>query len=97
MPTMLMASGGDVAVGQPVMVGEQGPEIFRPDVSGAVIPNGEGLGGGGGSGGVSVTYNIDARGSSLTEEQIRRSMAESENRAVHRAMAGMHDLSLRTG
>jgi len=42
-----------------VIVGEQGPAIFRPDVSGAIIPNGQGDGG---VRSVTINYNIDARG-----------------------------------
>jgi len=34
------ANGGDVVAGQPYMVGERGPELFTPDQSGAITPNG---------------------------------------------------------
>jgi len=33
------ASGGSIFAGTPVWVGEEGPEIFRPDVGGRIIPN----------------------------------------------------------
>ena len=46
--------GGPVAAGMPYMVGEAGPEIFRPTTSGTIIPNGEG------GGSVNVTFNIMA-------------------------------------
>jgi hypothetical protein len=36
------AGGGPVAAGHPYMVGEQGPELFVPNNSGAIIPNGGG-------------------------------------------------------
>lgn len=38
------ASGGSVSSGTPYIVGEQGPELFVPNSSGRIIPNG-GLGG----------------------------------------------------
>lgn len=41
------ASGGPVGAGTAYMVGESGPELFVPRVSGAVVPNGGVLGGGG--------------------------------------------------
>lgn len=40
------AEGGPVASGVPYVVGERGPELFVPGASGAIIPNGAGLGGG---------------------------------------------------
>ncbi len=86
------AAGGAVSAGVPIMVGENGPEIFTPSTAGAIIPNG----GGGGGSQVNIVYNIDARGSSITEEQFRRSLAESEGRAVHRALLTTREMQLRT-
>src|SRR5256884_3309904 len=34
------AGGGSVSAGVPVMVGENGPEVFMPSTAGAIIPNG---------------------------------------------------------
>lgn len=48
------ASGGPVTGGQAYLVGEQGPEIFKPDQSGTIIPNDK-LGSGGG---VNLTVNV---------------------------------------
>ena len=48
--------GGPVAGGMPYMVGEAGPEIFRPSTSGSIIPNDQ-LGGGGG---VNINFTINA-------------------------------------
>jgi phage-related minor tail protein len=48
-----LASGGPASAGKPYIVGERGPELFVPNSSGSVIPNGA-LGGG------PVTYNINA-------------------------------------
>lgn len=43
-----MAGGGDLAPGQWAVVGENGPEVFKPSGSGSIIPNDKlgGLGGG---------------------------------------------------
>jgi len=35
-----MASGGSVSAGSPYMVGERGPELFVPERSGTIVPNG---------------------------------------------------------
>ncbi len=44
-PLPALAMGGPLAGGQPALVGEQGPEIFKPNTSGTIIPN-HALGGG---------------------------------------------------
>tara|TARA_R110001606_G_scaffold8060_2_gene35397 strand:- start:285 stop:2657 length:2373 start_codon:yes stop_codon:yes gene_type:complete len=44
--------GGQAHAGRPYLVGERGPELFVPDSTGNVMPNG--------STGQSVTYNINA-------------------------------------
>lgn len=44
------AHGGPVSAGRPYVVGERGPELFLPSVSGSIVPNG----GGGGMGGVTI-------------------------------------------
>ena len=51
-----LATGGPVMANQPYIVGERGPELFRPTGAGQIIPNHH-LGGGGGG---QVTYNINA-------------------------------------
>jgi hypothetical protein len=50
------AMGGPVAGGMPYIVGEEGPELFRPNTSGSIVPNDE-LGTGGG---VNVNFTINA-------------------------------------
>ena len=67
-----LAGGGDAMAGQPHVIGEEGPELFVPRVSGKVVPNGK-FGG-------STTHpvHVDARGSTHP--------AETEA-AVHRAMS----------
>lgn len=85
-----LAGGGGAQAGTTYLVGENGPELFTPSVSGTVTPN-DRLGGGG------ATYNIDARGADPTVEfRIRRALAETENRAVVRAVAATRDTSFRT-
>jgi len=39
------ASGGPVSAGTPYLVGETGPELFVPRMSGTVVPHGQGMGG----------------------------------------------------
>lgn len=54
------ANGGPVTSGRPYMVGEQGPELFVPGRSGAIVPNGAG---GGVNSVVNVTINGDGTSS----------------------------------
>ena len=55
------AKGGAVSKGQPVVVGERGPELFVPRSSGTIVPNNK-LGGGGST---SVVVNVDASGTDV--------------------------------
>lgn len=55
------AAGGPVSGGTTYLVGEEGPELFTPSTSGAIIPNHQ-LGGGGG-----IVVNING-GTYLSEE-----------------------------
>tara|TARA_R100000278_G_scaffold1035_4_gene2272 strand:- start:1483 stop:3675 length:2193 start_codon:yes stop_codon:yes gene_type:complete len=52
------ANGGPVKGGRSYIVGERGPEIFTPGVSGGITPNHA-------MGGANVTVNVDASGSSV--------------------------------
>lgn len=52
---LFKAEGGAVMGGRPYIVGEQGPELFVPGRSGAIVPNGAMPAGG-------STFYIDARG-----------------------------------
>ncbi len=52
------ASGGGVESGKPYMVGEKGPELFKPQNSGRIFPSGS-QNQSGGSKGVNVTFNIN--------------------------------------
>lgn len=61
------AMGGTVAVGQPYMVGENGPELFIPGKTGTVVPNGQ-LGGSGAV--VNQTINISTGVSQTVRAEI---------------------------
>jgi len=61
------AEGGPVKGGVPYVVGERGPELFVPNASGTILPNGTTLSSGGipaGGGGISasITVVINAQG-----------------------------------
>jgi hypothetical protein len=58
------AAGGPVKSGVPIIVGEEGPELFVPGSSGSIVPNGKGIGSAAGGGMVVnlVVNAIDARG-----------------------------------
>lgn len=51
------ASGGPVSAGTTYLVGERGPELFTPSMSGAIVPN-HALGGGGGSTTINNNFQI---------------------------------------
>ena len=61
------ADGGPVKAGSSYIVGERGPELFSPGVSGMITPN-HALGGS-----TNIVVNVDASGSSVEgdEEQGR--------------------------
>jgi len=55
----LMAAGGPVSKGQPVIVGDAGrPELFVPDSNGTILPRVPGASGGTAYGGGSITINF---------------------------------------
>ncbi len=90
-PTPLMLSGPFAHGGRPppgmaALVGEQGPELFVPDVPGTIVPN-DALGGPGGERVVvNNNYTIDARGASPgMEQRIMQALKVTEQNAVNRA------------
>jgi hypothetical protein len=86
------ATGGPVGAGQSFIVGENGPEVLSMgNQAGYITPNVRS----GGDGGVTVNNYIDARGSSITEAQFRRSLKDSEDRTVARAVATQRNLAQR--
>lgn len=70
------AAGGPVLGGRAYIVGEAGPELFVPQTSGTIIPNG-GLAGGGGVVNITVNGALDPVG---VAQQIRRILAQQDAR-----------------
>ena len=71
------ANGGPVKGGKSYIVGERGPEMFTPGVSGGIKPN-HALGGS-----TNVTVNVDASGSSVEGDA---SQAEQLGEAISQAI-----------
>ena len=72
------ADGGPVRRGGSFIVGERGPELFSPGVSGMITPN-EMLGGGS----TNIVVNVDASGSSVEgDEQQGRELGRVISAAV---------------
>ena len=63
--TFMKAEGGSVKAGNNYIVGERGPELFNPGVSGTITPN-HMLGGT-----TNVVVNVDASGSSVEGDEDR--------------------------
>jgi hypothetical protein len=90
------ASGGSVSAGQPIIVGEAGPELFIPGASGSIVPNGAMTSSAAG-GGTTVNLYQDFRGADASAvPQIKAAAKQIEDRAVARAMVAVRELSLRT-
>jgi phage-related protein len=73
------AAGGPVSSGTSYVVGERGPELFVPNTSGTIIPNG---GGGGGS-----TINLTVNGA-IDAEGTARTIVDVLNRSFSRGTLG---------
>ncbi len=85
------ASGGDVSYGQSYAVGENGPEIFTPNVNGAITPNSP-VGGGG----VTHNWNIDARGADAgVEYRVQRAIKSAMQQATVGGYQMTREMSLR--
>lgn len=85
------AAGGIAPAGKISLVGEQGPELFMPSVSGTIIPNSL-LGPGG------DTYNIDARGADPAAIQRLEQIIHRVNGSIeYRAVNAVLDSKLRGG
>ena len=77
-----MAKGGSVSKGEPMIVGEQGAELFIPNSSGQITQAARGTGGGA----VSVNFNIntlDARGFDELLVRNRGTITQIINSAVN--------------
>ena len=76
------ADGGRIPGGRPTLVGERGPELFTPGVSGMITPN-HALGGS-----TNVVVNVDASGSSVEgDEQQGRELGRLISVAVQSEIA----------
>jgi len=75
------AAGGPVAPGRPILVGEQGPELFMPRQSGNIVPNGQ-LRGTGGDTVINMHISTpDANSFRRSEGNIAAQLATRMNRA----------------
>lgn len=70
------ALGGPVDAGSPYLIGERGPELFVPEVSGTVISNADLRSGGGSPLGGGVTINVNA-GMGTDGRQVGRQIVEA--------------------
>jgi hypothetical protein len=84
------AGGGPLDPGKWYIAGEHGPEPIWAGGPGAFA-----AGYGKGNAGPVNNYYIDARGSSITEEQFWQSLEQMHRRSVKDAIAGSHDLQRR--
>ena len=78
------AAGGPVTAGSMYLVGERGPELFRPRTNGDILPAGttasilRGGRGVGGARGQAANINITLQAGNLTAQQMRREIARSQ-------------------
>ena len=79
--SIFKANGGPVKGGNSYIVGERGPELFTPGVSGMITPN-HALGGG-----TTVVVNVDASGSNVEGD-------EDEGRALGIALSSAIETEL---
>lgn len=74
------ASGGAVTAGTTYLVGEKGPELFTPNTSGAIVPNGA-------MGGSGTTINLTVNGA-IDPEGTARTIIDVLNRSTARGTLG---------
>jgi hypothetical protein len=79
------ANGGPVSRGTSYVVGERGPELFVPNTSGKIIPNG-------GSNGRSNTINLTVNGA-IDAEGTARTIIDVLNRSTSRGTLGAGQFS----
>jgi hypothetical protein len=77
------AAGGPVNAGTTYLVGEKGPELFTPGISGNIIPNNK-ISGGSGAGSV---FNITVNGA-LDPEGVARTIVNVLNNSSYRGTLG---------
>jgi hypothetical protein len=75
------ASGGPVSQGSTYLVGERGPELFVPNMSGGILPNGTGLGG--------TVVQVNVSGLLLSSDpNARQQLARAVDEAITKRMSG---------
>lgn len=83
------ANGGTTPTNMPFMVGERGPEIFKPTTSGSIVPNNK-LGG--------SDIHIDARGASdpsMVEASVHRALRQYSSVVPAMALSTVKDYNSR--
>lgn len=90
-PPLRFAHGGRVSAGQLTIVGEEGPEPFRPNVAGTIFPSGTAIAAPS-SGSVIINQRFDFRGASL--EAVALLQRES-NRIKQETLAAVESKRIR--
>lgn len=80
------AMGGSVMAGAEYLIGEKGPELFRPSVGGSVVSNNDLSSRSSGSGSAPISISVNVQGSVTSERDLVT--------AIHR---GLNDLKRRQG
>ena len=84
------AIGGSVQAGKPYMVGERGAEMFVPNQSGSIIPNGQ-MGGGG----TTIVQNINV--TTGVQQTVRAEIMTLMPQIANAAKSAVADAKLRGG
>ena len=84
------AIGGSVQRNQPYMVGERGPEMFVPNQSGSIVPNGQ-------SGGNGVVVNQTINLSTGVSQTVRTEVMNMMPQIQQAAVSGVLDAKRRGG
>ena len=85
------AAGGPVRAGLPYLVGERGPELFTPNLSGRITPN-NALGRGGASrqpGTINLTLNLGGVHGVTDPEVLAARIVDITSRKLRQAMSGI--------
>jgi len=89
------AKGGHVSGGTAYLVGEEGPEIFRPNTSGDIVPNNKlAMARGGGDSGVTVVQNIRF---DVGLESVDQRIEQATPRIANESARAVRDAQQRSG
>ena len=89
------AKGGHVSGGTAYLVGEEGPEIFRPNTSGDIVPNNKlAMARGGGDAGVTVVQNIRF---DVGLESVDQRIEQATPRIANESARAVRDAQQRSG